>query len=144
MTENNIYSELYERAKRGDTFKNLMQIVTSRENILRAYRNIKNNTGSTTAGTDKLTINDIKNLTVDEVVGKVRYALNGTKHGYRSKPIRRKYIPKPNGDLRPLGIPCIWDRLIQQCFKQVLSQYVRLNSVSTVTDSDQTNQHKMQ
>lgn len=120
MTENNIYSELYERAKRGDTFKNLMQIVTSRENILRAYRNIKNNTGSTTAGTDKLTINDIKNLTVDEVVGKVRYALNGTKHGYRPKPIRRKYIPKPNGDLRPLGIPCIWDRLIQQCFKQVL------------------------
>ena len=120
MTENNIYSELYERAKRGDTFKNLMQIVISRENILLAYRNIKNNTGSTTAGTDKLTINDIKNLTINEVVEKVRYILNGTKHGYRPKPIRRKYIPKPNGDLRPLGIPCIWDRLIQQCFKQVL------------------------
>ena len=120
MTENNIYSELYEQAKRGDTFTDLKQLIINRENILLAYRNIKNNTGSTTAGTDKLTIDDIRNLTVDEVVEKVRYILDETEHGYRPKPIRRKYIPKPNGDLRPLGIPCIWDRLIQQCFKQVL------------------------
>ena len=103
MPKNDIYSELYERAKRGDIFTDLSKLVISRENILLAYRNIKNNTGSTTAGTDKLTISDIKNLTVDEVIEKVRYILNGTKHGYRPKPIRRKYIPKPNGDLRPLG-----------------------------------------
>ena len=120
MPKNDIYSELYERAKRGETFTNLNQPVISRENILLAYRNIKNNTGSTTEGTDKLTINDIKNLTANEVIEKVRFILDGTKHGYQPKPIRRKYIPKPNGDLRPLGIPCIWDRLIQQCFKQVL------------------------
>ena len=120
MPKNDIYSELYEKAKRGDTFTDLSQLVISRENILLAYRNNKNNAGSSTAGTDKLTINDIKSLTADEVMEKVRYILDGSKHGYRPKPIRRKYIPKPNGDLRPLGIPCIWDRLIQQCFKQVL------------------------
>ena len=83
MTENNIYGELYDRAKRGDTFKKLMQLVISRENILLAYRNIKSNIGSKTAGTDKLTINDIKMLTAEEVVD-------------------------------------ICDRLIQQCFKQVI------------------------
>ena len=120
MTEENIYNELYERAKSGEHFTNLMPLVLSTENILLAYRNIKNNTGSKTAGTDKLTIADIGKLTPEEVTAKVRYIVSGTKRGYRPKPVRRKDIPKPNGTTRPLGIPCIYDRLIQQCFKQVL------------------------
>ena len=97
-----------------------MPLVLSRENILLAYRNIKSNTGSNTAGTDKLTIADIGKRTPEEVTAKVKYIVSGTKRGYRPKPVRRKDIPKPNGSTRPLGIPCIWDRLIQQCFKQVL------------------------
>ena len=98
----------------------LMPLVLSRENILLAYRNIKNNIESNTTGTDKLTIADIDKLTPEEVTAKVRYIVSGTKRDYRPKPVRRKDIPKPNGTTRPLGIPCIWDRLIQQCFKQVL------------------------
>ena len=120
MPKENIYNDLYERAKNGETFTNLMPLVLSRENILLAYRNIKNNAGSKTAGTDKLTIADIGKLTPEEVTAKVRYIVSGTKRGYRPKPVRRKDIPKPNGTTRPLGIPCIWDRLTQQCFKQVL------------------------
>lgn len=120
MPKENIYNDLYERAKSGEHFTNLMSLVLSHENILLAYRNIKSNTGSNTAGTDKLTIADIGRLTPDEVIAKVRYIVSGTKRGYRPKPVRRKDIPKPNGSMRPLGIPCIWDRLIQQCFKQVL------------------------
>ena len=120
MPKENIYNDLYERAKNGEHFTNLMPLVLSRENILLAYRNIKDNTGSKTAGTDKLTIMDIGKMTSEEVIAKVRYIVSGTKRGYRPKPVRRKDIPKPNGSTRPLGIPCIWDRLIQQCFKQVL------------------------
>lgn len=114
------FDELYARAKAGEQFPNLMDLILKRENILLAYRNIKANTGSNTAGTDKLTIKDIGRLTPDEVVDKVRFIVTGSKHGYRPKPVRRKDIPKPNGDLRPLGIPCIWDRLVQQCIKQIM------------------------
>lgn len=115
-----VFDELYEKSKNGEAFTNLMSYILKRENILLAYRNIKAHTGSNTAGTDNLTIKDIGRLTPEEVVDKVRYILTGSKHGYRPRPVRRVEIPKPNGDMRPLGIPCIWDRLIQQCIKQIL------------------------
>ena len=114
------YDELYADSKANKCFTNLMDIILERENILLAYRNIKSNAGSNTAGTDKLTIKSIERLTPEEVVDKVRYITTGSKHGYRPKPVRRKDIPKPNGKTRPLGIPCIWDRLVQQCIKQVM------------------------
>lgn len=116
----NTFDDLYSRSQSRETFTNLMELVLSRENILLAYRNIKSNDGSYTPGTDDLTIRDIGRLTPDDVVEKVRFILTGSKHGYRPKPVRRKDIPKPNGSTRPLGIPCIWDRLIQQCIKQVM------------------------
>ncbi len=114
------FDDLYQRSMNNENFKNLMQTILSRNNILLAYRNIKTNTGSYTAGTDKLTIYHVGKLTADEVVANIRYFMTGSKHGYRPKPVRRKEIEKPNGGMRPLGIPCIWDRLIQQCIKQVL------------------------
>lgn len=112
--------DLYAQSSQNQILTNLMDIVLRRENILLAYRNIKSNSGSNTPGTDRLTIKDIGRLNPEEVVDKVRFIVTSSKHGYRPKPVRRKDIPKPNGKMRPLGIPCIWDRLIQQCIKQVM------------------------
>jgi group II intron reverse transcriptase/maturase len=114
------FDELYQKSKNGESFNNLMDLILSRDNILLAYRNIKANGGSYTAGTDNRNITDIGSKTPEEVIEKVRFIVTGSKHGYRPKPVRRKDIPKPNGNTRPLGIPCIWDRLIQQCIKQIL------------------------
>ena len=117
----NVFDSLYAKSKNGDIFENLVDLILKRENILLAYRNIKNNTGSHTVGTDNLTINDIGKLSADDVVEKVRKIVFGSKDwGYRPRPVRRKEIPKPNGSIRPLGIPCIWDRLVQQCIKQIM------------------------
>ena len=117
-----VFDELYAQSKNGKVFEDLMPKILSRENILLAYRNIKANTGSKTAGTDNLTIGDIGRLPPDEVVAKIQFIVKGSKHGYRPKPVRRKEIPKPYDPTktRPLGIPCIWDRLIQQCVKQIM------------------------
>ena len=114
------FDDLYDRSKKGEVFVNLMGTILKRENILLAYRNIKSNGGSYTAGTDNKNISDIGCLPPETVVERVRFIVTGSQHGYRPKPVRRKDIPKPNGKTRPLGIPCIWDRLIQQCIKQVL------------------------
>lgn len=114
------FDSLYEKSMAGEIFTNLMETILSRDNILLAYRNIKTNPGSKTAGTDHLTMKDIGRLQSEEVVKRVRFIVIGSEHGYRPRPVRRKDIPKPNGSTRPLGIPCIWDRLIQQCIKQVM------------------------
>ena len=114
------FDELYNESIKGSIFLNLMDKILEEDNILLAYRNIKTNGGSNTPGTDGLSIKDIAKLEPQEVVKRVRYILRGSKHGYRPKPVRRKEIPKSNGKTRPLGIPCIWDRLIQQCIKQVM------------------------
>lgn len=115
-----VFDTLYAKSKAGDTFTGLMEQILNQDNIMLAYRNIKANTGSYTAGTDKQNIGDIGRLTPAEVIGRVRKIVTGSEHGYRPKPVRRKDIPKPNGKTRPLGIPCIWDRLVQQCIKQIM------------------------
>ena len=97
-------------------FDNLVEVIFSEQNILLAYRNIKANKGTMTPGTDGQVIKDIANLSPERMVLRVRNIVKA----YTPRPVRRKDIPKPNGKMRPLGIPCIWDRLIQQCVLQVL------------------------
>ncbi|MEG1798441.1 MAG: group II intron reverse transcriptase/maturase [Clostridium sp.] len=93
-----------------------MDYITSESNILLAYRNIKNNKGSKTVGTDNKNIEHLKNLRIDEFIELIQNKL----FNYTPKSVRRKEIEKDDGRLRPLGIPCIEDRIIQQCIKQVL------------------------
>jgi RNA-directed DNA polymerase len=114
MTES--FTDLYERSANNEIFTRLYEIVTSRENILLAYRTMKSNKGSKTPGTDGLTIKDIEQRLENELVNEIQNRLQN----YRPKNVRRKLIEKDNGKMRPLGIPCILDRIIQQCFKQVL------------------------
>ena len=58
----NIQDMLYAKSKKNTVFKDLMQFVLSEENIMLAYRNIKKNNGSRTAGVDKKTIKNLSNL----------------------------------------------------------------------------------
>lgn len=110
------FDTLYAQSVNGYTFYGLTEIMSSNENIRLAYRNIKRNTGSKTAGTDKLTIEDIKHLSVEEVIARIQKMFLR----YEPQKVRRVFIPKANVKTRPLGIPTIWDRIFQQCILQVL------------------------
>lgn len=112
-----IQKDLYKKSKQGKKdFKNLFEIISSDENILLAYRTIKSNTGSKTAGTDKQSILNLAEKDQDMFLNEIKTYLAN----YKPNTIRRVYIPKSNGDKRPLGIPTIKDRLIQQMFLNVL------------------------
>jgi group II intron reverse transcriptase/maturase len=110
------FDNLYAQSVDGQNFYDLMKLISSNENIRLAYRNIKKNTGSKTAGSNKLTIDDIKFLSVEKVVEHVKIMFQA----YEPESVRRVLIPKANGKVRPLGIPTIWDRILQQCILQVL------------------------
>ena len=73
-----IYDELYAQSKNGNNFYKLLEIIGSEQNICLAYRNLKSNSGSKTAGTDGMTIDDIKQLSNAEIVATVGKALATT------------------------------------------------------------------
>lgn len=108
--------KLYADSGNGKIFTNLMSLITQDENIRLAYRNIKRNTGSSTSGVDKITIKDVEKIPEHQFISIVRKKLQW----YQPKAVRRVEIPKPNGKMRPLGIPTIWDRIVQQCILQIL------------------------
>ncbi len=110
------YDNLYQRSVENQNFKSLMKIIISDDNILLAYRNIKRNSGSLTAGIDGKTIKDIEKLTTERYLDIVKKRFKF----YKPREVKRTEIPKPNGKTRPLGIPSIWDRVAQQCILQVL------------------------
>lgn len=111
-----IFDKLYEQSKNNVVFDSLMNIIGSEENIKLAYRNSKRNHGSNTSGTDNINISDIEKMSADDYVRVIQRKLAW----YKPKSVKRVEIPKPNGKTRPLGIPTIVDRLVQQCILQVL------------------------
>jgi RNA-directed DNA polymerase len=80
---------------------------------LLAVRKVTRNKGRKTPGIDGV----IWTLPAD----KMRAALSLTKKGYRAKPLKRKYIPKKNGKVRPLNIPTLYDRAMQTLYALALS-----------------------
>lgn len=111
-----IFDGLYADSVKGKVFNHLMEIIESEENIKLAYRTVKKNTGSDTAGVDKRTIADLAKLSEEEYVRLIRKQFSN----YHPRAVRRVEIPKPNGKTRPLGIPTITDRMVQQCILQVM------------------------
>lgn len=115
-----IQDQLYRKSKEGYIFKDLISIMTDQNNIALAYRNIKNNKGSNTPGVNQTIIKDIDQYEISEWIDYIRKRFEN----FKPMPVRRVEIEKPGGGIRPLGIPTIEDRMVQQCIKQILEPIV--------------------
>ena len=94
----------------------MMEQVLAPENLQRAWRRVRANAGA--PGVDGMTVDEFPAF-CREHWPRLRSALmEGT---YRPAPVRRVFIPKPDGSQRPLGVPTVLDRVIQQALAQVLT-----------------------
>jgi RNA-directed DNA polymerase len=114
----NLQQKLYLKAKNEPGYRfYLLYDKVYREDILAfAYEQAKANGGA--EGVDGVTFDDIDSKGVWAFLAELREELKT--ETYRPKPVRRVYIPKPNGGQRPLGIPTIRDRVAQTAAKLVL------------------------
>ena len=114
----NLQRELYVKAKNEPSFRfyALYDKIYRDDILLHAYEVAKANEGA--PGVDGVTFERIESEGVEAFLAKLKEELKA--ETYRPKPVRRVYIPKADGGQRPLGIPCIYDRVAQTAAKIVL------------------------
>ena len=95
----------------------LIEKILSEENLNEAMKRVEANKGA--SGVDKMQVSELESY-FKEHKEEIKTSIMEMK--YKPQPVRRVYIPKPNGKKRPLGIPTVADRVIQQAVAQVLSQ----------------------
>jgi len=103
------------KGRRNSNMK-LIEMILSEDNLKVAIKRVKSNKG--VPGVDKMTVYEIDRY-FEENMDDIKQSILDKK--YKPQPVKRVYIPKPNGKDRPLGIPTVRDRVIQQAIAQVLS-----------------------
>ena len=98
-----------------DPDSDLLEQILSRENMQQAWKRVKTNQGA--CGTDTMSIDEFPDFARANWTDIRRLLSDGS---YKPLPVKRVEIPKPWGGRRPLGIPTVTDRLIQQAVAQVL------------------------
>ena len=116
---NNVSEEmrhLHKLAKRDPRkrFDHLWDLVTDPVWLMHAWEEIRSNKGSMTAGIDSTIATDIDPERIQRLSERLKAGR------YRPKPVRRVYIAKSNGKMRPLGIPTLEDRIVQQALRMLM------------------------
>ena len=117
---NKLECELFNKSLNMCRHNHLWKHVIKRINIINAIKIISRNCGSNTAGVDGIDFRKLKNMDLEVVVAEVKKRLYGKKKAMG----REVLIPKENGKFRPLGITNIFDRIAQQCVRNILEPIV--------------------
>jgi retron-type reverse transcriptase len=92
----------------------LYRLMYKQDLYILAYERIKSHPGNMTPGTDDETQDGFSLAMIDELIQEMRT------ERYHCKPVRTAYIPKSNGKMRKLGIPCTRDKIVQEVVRLIL------------------------
>src|SRR6187431_729787 len=112
-----VLSVLRERGRRGLPCEELYRQMFNPQLYLLAYGRIYANQGAMTPGVDGETADGMSEDKIDQIIEAMRH------ERYRFSPVRRIYIPKKNGKLRPLGLPSWSDKLVGEVVRLLLEAY---------------------
>ncbi len=108
---------IHDRGKRGLPLEDVYRQLYNPDLYLRAYGRIYRNDGAMTKGTTTETVDGMSMKKIGAIIDAVR------QERYRWSPVRRTYIPKANGKMRPLGIPTWSNKLLQEVLRSLLEAY---------------------
>ena len=112
-----VLAVLRERGRKGLPCDELYRQMFNKSLYLLAYGNIYSNQGAMTPGACDETADGMSEGKIEEIIA----AMRGER--YRCAPVRRAYIPKKNGKLRPLGLPSWSDKLVGEVVRLLLEAY---------------------
>lgn len=112
------------RKDRGQKFNNLIHLINAK-NLKQCFRELKKNKA---LGLDRVTVEEY-GMELDKNVDLLMERMKQWK--YRPQAVRRVYIEKSNGKLRPLGIPSVEDKMVQMCLKKILEAIFEVDFLDT-------------
>jgi group II intron reverse transcriptase/maturase len=116
-TAETVLGVIRERGRRRLPLENLYRQLYHRDLFLPAYGRLYRNEGALTPGATPETVDGMSLDKIDAIIDALR------QEGYRWTPVRRTYIPKKSGKLRPLGLPTWSDKLRQEGIRLLLEAY---------------------
>ena len=108
---------IYERGRQGLPLEDIYRQLFNRDLYLRAYGRLYRNDGAMTPGATAETVDGMSLAKIDALIDDIRH------ERYRWTPVRRTYVPKKSGKLRPLGLPTWRDKLLQEVIRSMLEAY---------------------
>jgi group II intron reverse transcriptase/maturase len=112
-----VLSIIHERGKQGLPLEDIYRQLYNPDLYLRAYARLCKNDGAMTPGSTVETVDGMTLAKIGKIIDDIRH------ERYRWTPVRRIYIPKKSGKLRPLGLPTWSDKLLQEVMRSILEAY---------------------
>jgi len=112
-----VLSIIRNRGERGLALKNLYRQLYNPQFYFQAYARLYSNEGAMTPDTTGETVDGMSREKINTMIDHIR------RERWRWTPVKRVYIPKRNGKVRPLGLPSWSSKVLQEVVRQLLNAY---------------------